>query len=145
VQRRRDIERLSDEVEALFHDLWQLPRFSGLRHGFLPDADCYRTNDPPSLTVVVDLAGVDPADVHIDATPNALVVHGHRRRPHHPGRVYQQMQIEYGPFRCHVPLADEVDPERASARYDRGLLTIVLPLAERRPRESPRTIPVATS
>jgi hypothetical protein len=31
---RRDIDRLQGEIEELFADLWQVPRFAGLRHGF---------------------------------------------------------------------------------------------------------------
>ena len=132
--RRRDIERLSEEIEELFSDLWQVPRFSGLRRGFRPDVDCYRTADPPTLTVVVELAGVDPADVHVDATPQALTIHGERRRPAGQARVYQQMEIEYGPFHVTVPLVPNCDTGAARASYEHGLLTVVLPLSDRRPR-----------
>ena len=31
------------------------------------------------------------------------------------GRVYQQMEIEYGPFQRQVRLPEDVDPERATA------------------------------
>jgi HSP20 family protein len=48
-----------------------------------------------------------------------------------PGRVYQQMEIEYGPFERQVRLVEDVDPERASARFDSGVLTIELPVVER--------------
>ena len=51
-------------------------------------------------------------------------------------RHYQQMEIEYGAFERHVALSEPVDAGAASAVYDAGLLTIVLPLAERpAPRE----------
>jgi HSP20 family protein len=131
VTRRRDPERLSEEIEELFSDLWQVPRFAGLRRGFRPEVDCYRTADPPALTVVVELAGVDPADVHVDATGEALVIHGERRRPDARGRSYQLMGIEYGPFQARVPLPPDVDPAEGRAEYDRGLLTIVLPITPR--------------
>jgi HSP20 family protein len=140
VTRRRDLERLSEEIEELFSDLWQVPRFSGLRRGFRPEVDCYRTAEPAALTVVVELAGVDPAGVHVDATPQALVIHGERRRPDAHGRVYQQMEIEYGPFQARVPLPPDVDTGAARATYERGLLTIVLPIAQRPPR--PVQIPI---
>ena len=139
--RRRDIERLSEEIDDLFSDLWQVPRFTGQRRAFRPEVDCFRTEDPPALTVVVDLAGVEPDDVRIDATPQALLVHGQRRRPAARGRVYQQMEIEYGPFQCRVPLTAAVDTSAATATYDRGLLTVVLPLA-RRPT-GPVQVPIA--
>ncbi len=125
----RDPERLQREIEELFADLWQVPRIS--RRGFRPQVDCYRTDDPPMLTVVVELPGVEPDDVQIHATPRALIVAGQRRRPRTPGRVYQQMELEYGPFERQIALAEEVDTARAKATYERGLLTIVLPLAQR--------------
>jgi HSP20 family protein len=47
--------------------------------------------------------------------------------------VYQQMEIEYGPFQRQVRLAEDVDPERASARFEHGLLTVQLPVVEQAP------------
>src|SRR5207245_561935 len=32
--RKRDIDQLQNEIKELFADLWQVPRFSGLRRGF---------------------------------------------------------------------------------------------------------------
>ena len=81
--------------------------------------------------MVAELAGVDPAHVRVDATPEALVVHGERRRPAAHGRVYQQMGIEYGPFHVAVPLPRDADTANAKATYEHGLLTIVLPLVQR--------------
>ena len=54
---RRDIDRLQGEIEELFADLWQVPRFAGLRHGFRPTVDCFHDDEPHELTVVVELAG----------------------------------------------------------------------------------------
>src|SRR5213592_927003 len=95
---RRDVDKLQEEIEELFADLWQVPRFSGLRHGYRPHVDCFHTDDPHGLTVVVELPGVDPQSVRIVAAVRSLVIAGVRKRPHVDGRVYQQMEIEYGPF-----------------------------------------------
>ena len=54
------MDRLQDEIEELFADLWQVPRFTGLRRGFRPAVDCFRSDDPPELVVVVELAGRRP-------------------------------------------------------------------------------------
>ena len=51
-------------------------------------------------------------------------------RPKVPGRVYQQMEIESGPFERQVRLVEDVDPERAHARFENGVLTIELPVVE---------------
>jgi HSP20 family protein len=131
---RRDVDKLQEEIEELFADLWQVPRFSGIRHGFRPNVDCFHTDEPHALTVVLELPGVDPASLQVVAADRVLVVAGERRRPEVPGRVYQQMEIEYGAFQRQVRLAEDVDPEHATATYDHGMLTIHLPVAERTPR-----------
>jgi HSP20 family protein len=140
VRDQRDIDRIQDELDELFADLWQVPGFVGRRRGFRPQVDCYRSDDPPAVTVLVDLAGIDPADVQVVVTERTVVISGIRRRQTHDCRVsYRQMEIEYGPFQRRVALAEDVDPEAAQAGYDRGLLTVVLPLAQR-PRSGRVTI-----
>jgi len=130
---RRDVDKLQEEIEELFADLWQVPRFSGIRNGFRPNVDCFHTDDPHVLTVVVELPGVDPRSVQVVASERLLQIAGERKRPKVPGRVYQQMEIETGPFQRQVRLAENVDPERATATFDNGVLTIELPVAERAP------------
>ena len=128
---RRDVDKLQAEIEELFADLWQVPRFSGLRNGFRPNVDCFRTDDPHVLTVVVELPGVDPDTVQIVANERLLVIAGERKQHKVPGRVYQQMEIETGPFQRQVRLVEDVDPEQARARFEQGVLTIELPVAGR--------------
>jgi HSP20 family protein len=140
--RKRDMERLHDEIQELFEDLWQVPRFSGWRRGFRPQLDCYRIADPPELHVVVELAGVDPEGLHLTVTGRTLTLTGRRERGHVPGAQYLQMEIEYGPFETRVQLGEEVDTAAASAEYERGLLKITLPLAQRPPQAEPVPIQV---
>jgi HSP20 family protein len=45
--------------------------------------------------------------------------------------VYQQMELDYGPFRRQVALGADLHVAEARATYERGILTIVLPLAQR--------------
>ncbi len=130
---RRDVDKLQEEIEELFADLWQVPRFSGLRHGFRPNVDCFHTDEPHALTVVIELPGVDPQSVKVIAGERVLVVAGERKRPKLPGRVYQQMEIEYGPFQRQVRLVEDVDPEHARASFDQGVLTVELPVVETPP------------
>jgi HSP20 family molecular chaperone IbpA len=132
--RERDIRGLPEEIEELFADLWQVPRFSGLRRGFRPNVDCVRVEEPPALHFTFELAGVDVGDIRIEATTTTLTVRGIRRRPTDAARVLQ-LEIEVGPFERHLHLPEEVDVERAAASYDHGLLTIVLPIAQRPPRQ----------
>ena len=137
MEKRRDFEHAAEEIEQLFADLWQVFPFSrSLRRGYRPQVDVYRSEDPPTLTVQVELPGVDPGDVQLVAAPQALLIAGERRRPKDCGH-YQQLEIDYGPFQRRITLAEDVDPEAASATYERGILTVRLPIAPRpAPRES---------
>ena len=135
---RRRHGDLQGEVQELFAELLQVPRFSGLRHGFRPQCDCYRTEDPPALHVVVELPGVDPASVEVVAFDRSLLVAGTRSRPQPAGARYHQVEIEYGPFRRQIELAEDVDTDEATATYQAGMLRIELPVAERRRRRRER-------
>ena len=128
MKRRSDIDRLHDEIQELIDDLWHLPRFAGGRRGFRPQVDCIRSEDPAELHVIVELPGVDPGSIRVVAADRVLLVAGERRRPELRGR-YQQLEIEYGPFERRVQLDEPIDPSAATARYENGMLTVVLPVA----------------
>jgi HSP20 family protein len=127
---RREIDRLTEEVQELFEELWRIPRFAGARRGFRPAVDVFYTEDPRELTVVVDLAGVNQSCVKIAVTERQLVISGARERPRVEGQVFQQAEIEYGPFERQVALAEAIEPSGARATYRDGFLTIVLPIAK---------------
>jgi HSP20 family protein len=134
MQKRRDVNRIHEELEELFADLWQVPGFAGLRRGFRPQVDCFRSEEPQAVTLVVDLSGIDPEQVSIEVTERTVLLSGVRLRPKLGCRVsYRQMEIEYGPFQRRVTLAEDVDPARAEATYEAGLLTVVMPLAQKPP------------
>ena len=145
MEKRRDVEHAAEEIEQLFADLWQVFPFSrSLRRGYRPEVDVYRSDDPPLLVVQVELPGIDPADVQLVASPQALLIAGERRRPKDGGH-YQQMEIDYGPFQRQITLAEDVDPEQATATYERGMLTVRLPLTPRPAQQERVAIVVRTA
>jgi HSP20 family molecular chaperone IbpA len=130
----RDVDRLQREIQELFADLWEVPRYSGLRRSFRPAADCFVTEEPPQLVVLVELAGVDPGSIEIAIEGTTLTIAGERERPRVAGQVYQQAEIEYGPFERRLELGRSVDAANAEAAYEAGILRITLPLVTRAPR-----------
>ena len=109
-------------------ELWEVARFSGPRRGFQPQCDCYRTDDPPAVHLLLELPGIDPDDVRIVASGTALVVSGVRERPHPAGARYHQIEIEYGPFERRIELAEEVDADAVTVTYEAGILQLEVPL-----------------
>jgi HSP20 family protein len=130
---RKDVDRLKTEMEELFADLCQVPRLVASRRGFRPAVDVYRAEDPPVVIVVVELAGVDPAETELALADGTLVVRGARRRSTQQRILH--MEIDYGSFERQVSLPETVDAEAAEASYVRGLLVVTLPIAERPSRK----------
>jgi HSP20 family molecular chaperone IbpA len=127
-RRREDIDRLT-ELEELFADLWQVPRFAaGWRWEHRPSIDVFRTSDPAELTVMVEVAGADPASIQLMLDGRRLLIAGDRPRPRVRAQ-YDRSEIEYGRFRRELVLTEDVDVAAARANYERGLLRIVLPVA----------------
>ena len=139
---QRDVDRLQREIQELIADLWEVPRYSGLRRSFRPAADCFVTEDPPQLHVLVELAGVEPGSIEIAIEGTALTIAGHRERPRVAGQVYQQAEIEFGAFERRLELGRSVDAANAKASYEAGLLRVTLPLVARAPRRRPVAIMV---
>jgi HSP20 family protein len=137
-----NFERMRREMDELFGDVMQRRRGPTGR-GFSPRVDVYYTDSPPRAVVKVDLAAVDPADVALEIRGRQLVIAGERRPTEAGGRLYQQIEIEHGPFRRVVELGADVVADRASASYTDGFLQIEIPLAE--PDESVRRVPIAGS
>src|SRR6476660_4611813 len=106
MERKRQRDEPQRDVQELFSDLWQVPRFSGLRAGFRPHVDCFRTDD--ELTVVVEIPGIEGDKVDLFVAEGTLYLSGARARPRVEGQVYQQMEIDYGLFRRQVALGTDV-------------------------------------
>ena len=61
------------------------------------------------------------------------MVSGERPVQETEGRVYQQVEIEAGPFRRVVELNADVAAEEAKATYEDGILRVELPLRSSNP------------
>ena len=127
------------EIDELFGDVFE--RQTGLRgRGFSPSVDVYYTDNPPRAVVKADLSGIHISDVALEIRGRQLLIAGERRPAEAKGRLYQQIEIEHGPFRRLVELGAEVVAEAARASYEDGTLEVEIPLA--RPEQSVRRVPI---
>jgi HSP20 family protein len=136
-----DFERMRREMDEFLGGLWGRPR-PGRRGGmgFAPRVDVYYCGDPPKAIIKADLAGIELSAVSIEISGRALVISGERAMQETEGRVYQQIEIDSGRFRRIIELTADVDPERAKATYDDGILRVELPLTDR--EERLRQVPI---
>jgi HSP20 family protein len=135
-----NFERMRREMDELFGNALERGLAPRRRGGFSPAVDVYYASDPPRAVVRADLAGIDPNAVQLEVRGRELVLSGHRETESpSDDRVYQQLEIETGPFRRVVALGAEVDADAADARYEDGILTVELPLSQ--PARS-RTVPI---
>jgi HSP20 family protein len=138
--RQRDLlvnfERMRREMDELFGDAWGDRWIPGRpQSGFSPRVDVYYCGAPApggevaaKAIVKVDLAGVSLETVGLEVSGRELVITGERPVQETEGRVYQQLEIEAGPFRRVVELNADVVAEDARASYEDGILRVELPL-----------------
>ena len=134
-----NFERMRREIDELFGGVFDRSGFAP-RRGFSPRVDVYYCGDPPKAVVKVDLAGVDIEDVGLEIRGRQLLISGERLTQEAEGRLYQQIEIEQGPFRRVVELGADVDSSAAQATYEDGVLRIDIPLV--RHDESVRRVPI---
>jgi HSP20 family protein len=134
-----NFERMRREMDELFGDVFERTRL-GRKRGFSPAVDVIYASDPPRAIVTAELAGIDVDDLELELQGAQLILAGHRKPPAADGEVYQQVEIEHGPFRRVIELAGEGVAAGAKARYEDGILRVELPLADAEPR--PRTVPI---
>ena len=124
-----NVERMRREMHELFGDALERTGLA-TRRGFSPHVDVYYCGEPPRAIVKAELAGVDIDAVSLEIRGRRLVIGGERRAQEPEGRLYQQVEIEHGPFRRVVELGADVVADEARATYEDGILRVEIPLAD---------------
>jgi HSP20 family protein len=139
-----NFDRMRREMDELFGDVFggNMLR-SRHRGGFSPAVDVFYEGDPPRAVVHAELAGIDPDEIGLEIEGRELVIAGHRRPAEAEGRVYQQLEIDFGPFRRVIPLGADVQADQARATYRDGILRVELPLVQ--PERRSRRVPIEVS
>lgn len=122
----RDLDRVSQEL-------------LGAARTSMP-MDAYRQGD--AFTVAFDLPGVDPSSIEVTVEQNVLTVRAERSwRPAEGVEVVSQERPQ-GRFSRQLFLGESLDTDRIAANYDRGVLTLTIPVAE---RAKPRRVQISES
>jgi HSP20 family protein len=93
---------------------------------WVPTTDIVAQGD--DLVIRVELAGVDPSDVHLGFSHAILTVSGNRRtelRDEDPANFYVRERF-YGEFRRSFTLPESTDAGQITAEFENGLVEIVV-------------------
>lgn len=131
------------ELAALQRDVQELFGRSpqGVRRAtnLVPPMDAFRSEDG-SLTIRLELPGIAPDDVEINATRGVLTVSGERR---HEGDVsgdnWLRRERAVGSFSRSISLSESIDPSSISASFEHGVLELHIPAP---PQERATRIPI---
>jgi HSP20 family protein len=119
----RELDRLAEEAVA--------PTRS--RTSPMP-LDAYRDGD--RFVLAIDLPGVDPGTIDIDIERNVLTIHAQRSLTRTDGQEWVVAERRQGTFTRQLFLGDTLDTDAIAARYEHGVLTLEIPVAERaKPRK----------
>ena len=113
-----------------FDRAWQeLAQQAGRQSARSFPMDAYRRGD--AFVVHFDLPGVEPASIDLTVDKNVLTVRAERRFEQDAGDEILATERPQGTFTRQLMLGDQLDADSISAGYDRGVLTLTIPVAER--------------
>jgi HSP20 family protein len=92
--------------------------------------------------LAADLPGIDPGSVDVDVDGQLLTIRAQRTAAEREGAKWLTQERPVGAFMRQFSLGDGIDVEHISASYENGVLSVIIPLAE---RAKPRKVQVETA
>ncbi|MFZ1008660.1 MAG: Hsp20/alpha crystallin family protein [Candidatus Sulfotelmatobacter sp.] len=133
----REFATLQDRINRVFRETYSPEgRDETLTtSSFTPAVDVYE--DEHSVTLKIEVPGIEEKDIDVRIENNTLTVHGERKiEKEEKEENYRRVERQYGSFTRTFNLPTTVDSEKVSANYDKGVLKIALPKkAEAKPKQ----------
>ena len=130
-----DLLSLRQAMDRLFEESFVNPRTWSWGQGDLVPMDVYATDD--DFVVEANLPGVKPEEVDITVEGNTLTIAGETRssRKEEEGATILA-EIKRGRFTRTMSLPAGLEPDKAKATFEDGVLTLRIPKAEQvKPRQ----------
>jgi HSP20 family protein len=116
---------LQREMQEMLDRFATRPVFEGF--DFRPLTDVVREGD--ELVITAELPGIDPAELDIELEGNVLHIKGEKKVEREVDEHDRYLrECRYGSFRRDVMLPEGVDAQAIKAEYDKGVLTVRMPL-----------------
>ena len=127
-----DVLNQLDRIASSAFDTGRAPR--------VMPVDLFRDGDQYILSA--DLPGIDPESVDLDVDGQLLTIRAERRAPVSEEVKWLAHERPYGSYMRQFTLGDGVDVERITANYEHGVLSVIVPMAE---RAKPRKIEISSA
>jgi HSP20 family protein len=113
-----------DEMVADF-GRWPMMDWASTGKVGLAALDVAETKD--AIEVTTELPGVDEHEIQVTVEGQALVISGEKKsETENKEKAWRVMERTYGAFRRIVPLNFTPDPGRITARFDKGVLHVMV-------------------
>ena len=133
----RELNLITDRMNRLFQDTYsnQGRGEEGMTANFVPPVDIYE--DEHTVTVKMEVPGIDQKDIDVRLENNTLTVRGERKfEKDEKEENFHRIERRYGSFYRSFTLPNTLDAEKVSADYDNGVLKIKLAKkAEAKPKQ----------
>jgi len=129
---RNELATLRSEMDDLFENLFRgLDRpLSWLAQRTWPAIDVAEKDD--AIVVQAEVPGCKPEDIDISVYGNTLTISGEKKETKEgQNDGFYHTESAYGSFRRDVALPTDVDEEKVEAVCKEGILSIILPKAEK--------------
>ena len=135
----QEIRRLRRDMDRLFSRLttgFGVPLFPGAALGGLC-IDLLETED--TLTLKVEIPGIDPDRLNISVTDDRLTISGEKGEEMiSDSRYYRRVERRFGSFSRTIRLPCKVKIDDIEATYKKGILNIVMPKSKPEKRSGVR-------
>jgi HSP20 family protein len=132
----------TNRMNRLFRELYspEGPEESLTTTSFAPPVDVYE--DEHTVTLKLEVPGIDEKDIDVRIEGNTLTVHGERKIENEEKEEnFLRIERQYGSFTRSFTLPVSVDPGQVSAHYDKGVLKVKLAKkAEAKPKQIKVTV-----
>lgn len=146
-----DLRREVDDVFDRFSRGWGTPRWPAwdmfkdfdvpfARASSLPQVDVSETSS--AYEVSAELPGVEEKDMDVSISDGMLVIKGEKRDEREKkAKDYHLTERSYGEFRRSFRVPDNVEPDKITASFSKGVLKVSLPKSKKTTSKE-RSIPV---
>ena len=129
------------EMDQLQSQLGELTRF-GARHGFprtafLPGVSARHfpminiASDEQKIVIEALAPGLDTDSLKVQALANRVTISGEKAKVNVDAEKFHRNERSTGKFSRTIELSTQIDPEKVTAEYSKGILTVTLPKAEK--------------